>query len=990
MDLSQFGYNTELERYRIENGLDTFSVGRVISEHKERYIVKSDQGEFDAEIIGNLRYSSSSRSDFPAVGDWVAISEYDENKVLIHAVFPRQTIIERQAVGLHGEKQIIAANIDYAFIMQAVDNDFNVNRIERYLTICNASGVKPIIILNKIDLIEKTHLQELVDSIENRINNMPIFTISNETLVGYDNLSSTIEQGKTYCLLGSSGVGKSSLLNNLSGKIFMKTGSISSSTNKGKHITTHRELTILENGGIIIDNPGMREVGITDSVDGLEITFDDIIELSKSCKYSDCTHINETGCAVLESVENGNLDQNSYSNYLRMEREKDHFESSVAERRNKDKQFGKMVKDMKKNYRKNNINIFLFLIIPMLGLFSCSMFNEHILSSPDRNIEIAILNQDTASMFLMMYKGDTIIRESHLGLQVNGRDFTGSVSLSDFTETKHDDTWTLVNGKNPVVRNHYKEYTFKCSKIGSEQNFYEIIFRIYNDGFAYRYLFPAESITDSISINRELTNLNFYIDFKYWAYNGEHHNIGPIQRSAKDLENVRIPMVMQMKDDFFMAIHEAEIIDFGPFSINASGENNSLKINSSFSSRNEAFKTSWRTFIIGEKAGDLVESDLLVNLNEPSKIEDTSWIKPGKTMWDWRVWGYKTEDGYEYGLNTESHKRFIDFASENNIQYLLMDADWYGSEFSESSDPTSSGASINIEENMRYAKEKGIGLILYLNDVGAKKFGLERVLKQFADWGAAGVKYGFMRGSEEEKVKHTRRVVELCAKYKLMVNFHDNPVPPNGEMRTWPNLVSKEFCHSQADAHRSYFPETAVNTALINMIAGPLDACNGWFDLNNSLYREKVFEVLPGTVVAELAKLIVIHTGWMVLPDSPEEYLKKDNLFECIRRMPAQFDGFKVLDAEIDEFITVARKSGNDWFIGSLTNREARTINIDLSFLPEGEKYEATIWEDVEGSHYLDNKESYSIQKQIVDSGTKLVIRMGAGGGNAVNLRHSR
>ena len=224
MDLSQFGYNTELERYRIENGLDTFSVGRVISEHKERYIVKSDQGEFDAEIIGNLRFSSSSRSDFPAVGDWVAISEYDENKVLIHAVFPRQTIIERQAVGMHGEKQIIAANIDYAFIMQAVDNDFNVNRIERYLTICNASGVKPIIILNKIDLIEKIHLQKLVDSIENRINNVPIFTISNETLVGYDKLSSTIEQGKTYCLLGSSGVGKSSLLNNLSGKIFMKTG----------------------------------------------------------------------------------------------------------------------------------------------------------------------------------------------------------------------------------------------------------------------------------------------------------------------------------------------------------------------------------------------------------------------------------------------------------------------------------------------------------------------------------------------------------------------------------------------------------------------------------------------------------------------------------------------------------------------------------------------------------------------------------------------
>ncbi len=986
MNFEQLGYNSILETYRSDNGLDSFEVGRVIAEHKERYVVRNEKGEFEGEIIGNLRYSSNSRADFPAVGDWVAISEYDEDKVLIHAVFPRSTIIERQAVGQKGEKQIIATNIDYGLIVQAVDRDFNVNRIERYLTICYTSGVKPLIILNKIDLVEESALIEIVGDVKKRVSDVPVFTISNETQAGYTEFSSIIEEGKTYCMLGSSGVGKSTLLNNLSGRDLMKTGSISDSTSKGRHVTSHRELIVLENGGILIDNPGMREVGIADASGGLEITFDEIMELSAECKYDDCTHTNEVGCAVLEAVESGDLDEDSYQNFLKMEKEKSHFESTQAERKSKGKQLGKLIKDMKKSYRKNNLHLLLLFLLPLFSFFSCSNQDKIILSSPDGNIEIAISNQENFNSFILMYKGDTIIGESKLGLLVNDIDYTSEVVISDFSEYVFENTWESVNGKNPLVHNYYKEYSFKCSKVESEEDFYIIIFRLYDDGFAYRYVFPDEAIKGSTSISRELTSLNFYPDFKYWAYNGENHNIGPILRSEEDREIVRIPMVMQLQDDVFMAIHEAEILDFGPMSIDASGEDNTLGINVNYSSRGEAFQTSWRTFIIGDRVGHLVESDLLVNLNEPCKIEDPSWVKPGKTMWDWRVWGYKADDGFEYGLNTESHKRFIDFASENNIQYLLMDADWYGSEFSEDSDPTSSDGFVDIEENMRYAKEKGVGIILYLNDVGAKKFGLERVIKQFSEWGAAGVKYGFMRGSDEEKVAHTMKVVELCAKYKLMVNFHDNPIPPNGESRTWPNLVSKEFCHSQADAHRSYFPETAVNTALINMIAGPLDACNGWFDFNTSLSRVKVFEELPGTVAAELAKLIVIHTGWMVLPDSPEEYLKKDDLFDCIRKMPAQFDGFKVLDAELDEFVSIARKSGEDWFVGSLTNRAGRTIKVDFSFLPDGKKYEATFYEDAGDTHFLDKREAYKIRKQSLDSNSVVEIKMAPGGGNAIYL----
>jgi len=353
MTLEDLGYNTDLEDFRKEQNFDSFGVGRVISEHKERYVVKTLEDEFDAEIIGNIRFSAHNRTDYPAVGDWVAISEYDENKALIHAVFPRKTIIERQAVGKQGEKQIIATNIDFAIIVQAVDRDFNINRIERYLTICNTSNVKPIIILNKIDLINDLELKELIGKVQDRVKHVPVVALSNETQKGYDAINKLILKGKTYCLLGSSGVGKSTLLNNLSGKQVMKTNTISSSTSKGRHITSHRELLVLENGGILIDNPGMREVGIADSTSGLEITFETIVKLSEDCKFKDCTHTTETGCAVLAAIAKGEIDESSYENYLRMEREKGHFESTVAERRKKDKDFGKMIKNYKKGRKLN-------------------------------------------------------------------------------------------------------------------------------------------------------------------------------------------------------------------------------------------------------------------------------------------------------------------------------------------------------------------------------------------------------------------------------------------------------------------------------------------------------------------------------------------------------------------------------------------------------------------------------------------------------------
>ena len=627
-----------------------------------------------------------------------------------------------------------------------------------------------------------------------------------------------------------------------------------------------------------------------------------------------------------------------------------------------------------------------YLLLLSILLTSCAEFESGSLQSPDSSIEITLNLQEGQLFFNAVYNHDTVITKSPLRLDLK-EGIPTELKIGNVKKRLKDETWSTINGKNLTVRDYYHELEVELHGTENDEPVYSVIFRCYNDGFAYRYSFLNSSTERHISLKSESSQINFPKDFTWWSYNGENHNVGPEQLSTSAGRTITTPMVAKLDEDCYLAIHEAEIIHNAPLFVKVDNQGKGLSFLLSPSLENTPYQTSWRSFMLGQNPGDLVESNLLVNLNEPCMIEYPEWIKPGKAMWDWRVWGYVAEDGFEYGLNTISHKRFIDFASENNIQYLLIDADWYGSEFSETSDPTSSRKGVDIVECMRYAKDKDVGVILYLNDVGAKKFGLERVLKQFADWGAAGVKYGFMRGSPADKVLNTREIVELCAKYKLMVNFHDNPIPPSGDRRTWPNLMTKEFGHSQADAKKSYYPETAVTAPFINMIAGPLDMCEGWFGLTDAESRVKVFEEIPGTVAAEVAKLIVNYSGWKILPDSPEEYLKKDDLFDCIRQMPPQFDSFNVNMGEIGEYISVVRRSGNDYFVGMLTNRQSRELEIKFDFLEEGFEYEATLYEDTETTHFMNEKESYQVRKMKVNSTSSISVFIAPGGGHSMMVK---
>ncbi|MBE0676940.1 MAG: ribosome small subunit-dependent GTPase A, partial [Bacteroidales bacterium] len=262
----------------------------------------------------------------------------------INKVLPRKSFLARRAVGKTGEIQIIAANIDVAFIVQAISNNFNVNRLERYLAICHSTGIEPVLVLSKIDLVAEDEISNAINELERRGRLVKHILLSNTTRSGFDRLLDLIQNGKTYCVIGSSGVGKSTLINNLLQREVLKTGEISRSTNKGRHVTEHRELFILENGGIIIDTPGMKELGMTDIEDGVRTTFREIADLAGKCRFPDCSHISEAGCAVLEALENGTLDRGEYENYLKMQREQEHFHTTIAEKRKKDKQFGKLIR----------------------------------------------------------------------------------------------------------------------------------------------------------------------------------------------------------------------------------------------------------------------------------------------------------------------------------------------------------------------------------------------------------------------------------------------------------------------------------------------------------------------------------------------------------------------------------------------------------------------------------------------------------------------
>lgn len=341
--LESLGYDRFFEEAFARLARPDLEPGRVTQAHAERYAVQTASAIYLADITGNLRYTLAERADFPTVGDWVALAPAGDQAV-IHDRLPRRTELARRSVSGRAERQVIGANIDVALIMQAVDRDFNLNRLERYLAVAHGAGIEPVLLLSKTDLASGAELSELRALIHARHPSLETLETNSVAAGGLDALAGRLIEARTYCVLGSSGTGKSTLVNALLGEDRLATRELSSWNQRGKHTTTFRALFVLPAGGILIDTPGMREIGGIEGGEGLEKTFEDIHDLAQQCRFNDCRHENEPGCAVRAAIESGALDAAKFDNYSRMERETAHFETSVAERRKKDKNLGKMYK----------------------------------------------------------------------------------------------------------------------------------------------------------------------------------------------------------------------------------------------------------------------------------------------------------------------------------------------------------------------------------------------------------------------------------------------------------------------------------------------------------------------------------------------------------------------------------------------------------------------------------------------------------------------
>ena len=661
------------------------------------------------------------------------------------------------------------------------------------------------------------------------------------------------------------------------------------------------------------------------------------------------------------------------------------------------------------------------IIICFALLVSCKQ--NKILYSPDGKIQTTVQLINGKLSYQVMKGEEVIIQTSSLGF--NLKEYGSLVKgfkLIDRSKKEVNESWTAVWGPEKENINHYNEAKLELHHEPSDL-LMNVVFRAFNDGVAFRYEFPEQKELGEFTIMDELTEFAILGNPTTWWIMADFDSYEKLYNETRlsKAEWVNTPVTMRTNSGLHISLHEAALTDYSGMTLKLKEKGKKYTYISelvpwadgSKVKTKAGLKTPWRTITIADNAAQLVESNMIVNLNEPCKLDDTSWIEPMKYVGIW--WGMHigTETwvkGDRHGATTENTMRYIDFASENNIQGLVVEGwnegwdKWGAKDAFDHVTPAKDYNLINVAE---YAKEKGVELIMH-HETGGDAVGYEALMDSaFAlckNLDIKALKTGYAGGiyprgeyhHGQYMVEHYQRVVETAAKYGIMINAHE-PIKPTGKRRTWPNMMTREGVRGMewnawSDGNP---PSHTVTIPFTRMLGGPVDYTPGVFDVMLKNFEkarvawntEDISKTRVHTTLAkQLALFVILYSPMQMASDIIDNY-SNHPAFEFIASADINFDETKVLNGEVGQYITTARRTGKNWLIGSATNEEARTLIISLDFLDKDQNYEAIIYADKEGSDWLTNPEHYTITKQAVKYGDKLELKLAAGGGQAISIK---
>ncbi|WP_440998614.1 glycoside hydrolase family 97 protein [Fodinibius sp. SL11] len=672
-------------------------------------------------------------------------------------------------------------------------------------------------------------------------------------------------------------------------------------------------------------------------------------------------------------------------------------------------------------------------------------------SSPDGKLAVTFSISDSGNpQYTVQFEGKQVVDTSGLGFEFKNRPpLKDGLQISSIERRSVDDSWQPVWGEQKEIRNHYNELLVSLKETDNQERVVKLRFRVFNDGVGFRYEVPAQkSMADSLFIMNEHTNFALTGDHTSWwipadydsyEYNYKQSKVSKIDASEFASENERVdrqidnfkaantPITMKTDDGVYLSFHEANLTDYAGMTL---GVTEDLKLVSELVpwadgtkvKTKPPFSTPWRTIQVGKSAGELAESFILENLNEPNKLDDTSWIEPMKYTGIWwemhlgkSTWGmeeaadgsFGDQGGSTHGATTENASRYVDFNNKAGIKGLLIEGwntgwEYWGTDSLGFFDFTTPYPDFNLQKVAHYAQENNVALVGHHETSGQAahyETRLDTAFQLYQDLGIHHVKTGYAGGvipkgeyhHGQWMVRHYRKVIQKAAEYQIGINAHE-PIKGTGLRRTYPNMMTREgvrgmeynaWSEGMPPEHTTILPFTRV-------LSGPIDYTPGIFDITFDKYSDD--EQVGSTLANQLALYVVLYSPMQMAADLPENYLTDNGdfhpMFQFIRDVAIDWDASHVLDAEIGDYVITARKEkGSDnWFLGAVTDENERTKEVSLDFLDTGKTYHATIYRDAETAHWQQNPTAYEIETQEVTADTTIELWMAPGGGTAISF----